>query len=204
MKATIREILTWEKQYLGEIMSDVADNLYKDYWISEAALAGIACREYCWLVPRKVNAGQSFEYIAAHAIGDNGHGRSFWQIDDRSYPDWIAKHPLSDVKAYCIKAVEVLKEKERSLNNAGFTREKLGDELYERAIFASYNCGQGNVIKVLRNGQDIDSRTYSKDYSKTVMQYRKIYNDLFYPDKIPAEGMTGIEPESEIPEYTKA
>ena len=76
-------------------------------------------------------------------MGDSGHGRSLWQIDDRSYPDFVDNHPLSDHRAYIIKCIEVLKEKEQSLIQAGFTREKLGDYNYEMAIMCAYNCGRG-------------------------------------------------------------
>jgi hypothetical protein len=56
---------------------------------------------------------------------------------------------------------------------------KLGDENFIRAILAAYNSGQGNVIKNLLHGRDVDSTTYQGDYSKEVMKFRYEYWDMF-------------------------
>jgi len=179
MLNTTKNILTWIHENLGEIHLDVANNIFKDYWITEAILAGIVCRETGFLIPKFVNRGYDFDTITSLMIGDGGHGRSYYQIDDRSYPDFVNSTPLSDVEAYCRKCIRVLQEKELSITHAGLTRESLGDELYEKAIIAAYNCGQGNVIKSLRLGMDVDSTTFSHDYAKSVMQYRYLYYDMF-------------------------
>ena len=179
MKNTRRNILQWVHDNLGDIHREVAEVIYKDYWVSMGLLAGIVCREYGFLIPRKVAAGKTFMQIVSNAWGDGGHGASIYQIDDRSFPDFINKTPLSDVKAYCIKAVQVLQEKERYLVNKGWTREKLGDETFERAVIAAYNCGQGNVSKALTRGLDVDRYTFSGDYSKDVQVSRYLYWDLF-------------------------
>jgi hypothetical protein len=52
-----------------------------------------------------------------------------------------------------------------------------GDSLH-RAITAAYNCGQGNIAKVLNEGKDIDDRTYNHDYSREVWRFREIFNTL--------------------------
>jgi hypothetical protein len=176
---TRKSILTWIHDNLGATHKEVAEVLYADYWVSEGLLGGIVCREYGFLIPKKVNQGKTFEQIIANAWGDGGHGASIYQIDDRSFPDFIKAHPLSDVRAYCIKAVEVLKEKERYLVSKGYTREKLGDETFERAVISAYNCGQGNVSKALARGLDVDRYTYGGDYSKDVQISRYLYWDLF-------------------------
>ena len=110
--------------------------------------------------------------------GDSGHGRSFYQIDDRSYPDFVNHTPLSNVKAYAKKAVECLEEKRKYLVSKGWF-DTLEDAEFERAITASYNCGQGNVHKALSRGYDVDHYTFTQDYSKEVMEYRYLYFDLF-------------------------
>jgi hypothetical protein len=67
------------------------------------------------------------------------HGFGFVQIDTGSYPDFINSTPLNDYKAYLRKSILVLEEKRRSIERAGFTEKKLGDENFIRAILASYN-----------------------------------------------------------------
>lgn len=177
MKNTTRNILQWIHDNLGDIHRDVT----KAYIYTEAWLAGIVCREVGFLIPRKVSAGQSFEYIAEHMKGDSGHGRSFYQIDDRSYPNFVNNTPQSDVLAYAKKAVECLEEKRKYLESKGWTIETLGDEAYERAITAAYNCGQGNVHKALTRGLSEDYYTFTQDYAKCVMEYRYMYYDMFAP-----------------------
>jgi len=188
MKNTKQEILTYLHDNLSELAQEVCNDIYKDYWITEALLAGgIPYREYGFLIPRKVNQGKTFMQIAGNAWGDSGHGASLWQIDDRSFPDFIKKHPLTDVKAYMIKAVEVLIDKEKYLLSKGWTRSKLGDELFERAVIAAYNCGQGNVHKALSKGLDPDRYTFGGDYSKDVTQARFLYYEMFEPQQAKAE-----------------
>jgi len=179
MKNTRANILNWIHDNLGDIHREVAEVIYRAYWVSMGTLAGIVCREYGFLIPRKVTAGRTFEQIVSNAWGDGGHGASIYQIDDRSFPDFIQAHPLSDVKAYCIKAVEVLKEKEKYLVGKGFTRGILGNEKFERAVIAAYNCGQGNVSKALTRSLDVDRYTFGGDYSKDVTISRNLYWDMF-------------------------
>ena len=56
--------------------------------------------------------------------------------------------------------------------------EKLGSYWFGRAITAAYNCGEGNVEKVIITGKDIDSRTFNKDYSKEVFRMKGLYNNV--------------------------
>lgn len=211
MKNTREAILRYLHDNLSEMGKEVCNVKYKDHWVTEALIVGgIPSREYGFLIPRKVNAGKTFMQIASNAWGDGGHGASLWQIDDRSFPEFIRKHPLSDVKAYMIKAVEVLKEKERYLVSKGWNREKLGDELFERAVIAAYNCGQGNVHKALSRGLDPDRYTFGGDYSRDVTKSRYLYYDLFVKDEdtefnnpeLIAEGRDGAE--NIMPENAKA
>lgn len=209
MKATNKEILIYLHDHCGADMADIANNLYPDFWVTEATLGGIACREYGFLIPRKVNAGQSFEYIVAHATGDGGHGKSLWQIDDRSYPGFVNSHPLSDIRAYIIKAVECLIEKDKAIRNAGFTPENMGEVNFQTAVICAYNSGQGNVIKSLRAGKDPNSRTFGGDYGKCVMEYRYIYADMYAPKTdagtlIVPEGYETANSELEVAECAKA
>lgn len=182
MKNTTKNILTWIHDNLGEIHREVIQGTI----YTMEMMGGLVCREYGFLIPSKVNAGLSFEEIAEQAVGDSGHGRHFWQIDDRSYPDFVNDTPQSDIIAYAKKAIEVLEEKRRFLDKKGWTQSKLGDELYLRAILASYNCGQGNVHKALKAGKDVDHHTYNGDYSAVVIEYTNIYKELYTPGRATA------------------
>lgn len=170
----------------------------KDTIYDKDDMAGIVSREYGFLIPGKIKNGQSFEYITRHATGDSGHGISFYQIDDRSYRDFLKENPLDDetrdinelVLVYAKKAIECLEEKRKYLEGKGWTKDKLGEELYKRAIFAAYNCGQGNVNKALSRGYDVDHYTYNKDYSKCVVEYVNAYKLMFSPEN--ATSLDGI------------
>jgi len=99
------------------------------------------------------------------------HGFSYWQIDTGSFPDFIKSGDWKDPYKSCLKAIDVLEEKRKQLNK----------ELpfpTDQEITASYNCGSSNVLKAIKKGEDIDSRTHEKNYSKMVWEYRKLFNSI--------------------------
>jgi hypothetical protein len=195
MLKTNRDILKWVHDNLGDSIRELTDVEFADTVYTEAIIAGLICRETGFLILRYVNKGMSLDEIALKMKGDFGkrpgdgsakyHGYGFVQIDTGSYPDFIFKTPLGDYKAYLRKAIEVLEEKRKSIVNAGFSQERLGDENFTRAILAAYNSGQGNVINSLHHGRDIDSTTYQGDYSKEVMKFRYEYWDMFHTEENP-------------------
>jgi hypothetical protein len=189
MKHTTEEILAYIHDNLGEVHRAVIQGTI----YSEELMGGIVCREYGFLIPGKVNQGMTFMEMAKQARGDGGHGRHFWQIDDRSYPEFVNSTPQSDVVAYAKKAVECLEEKRKYLESKGWTENVLGDEDFLRAIVASYNCGQGNVNKALKAGADVDRYTFGGDYSKSVMEFAGVYRKLFTPSQAAAESGIDVE-----------
>lgn len=169
------DLLLWIKRDLGPyIKNAIAGTIFTEDW-----LGAIAARETGFLIIRYVNQGLDLSEIAKRMKGDfnNGiyHGFSFWQIDIRSFPEFINSGKWMDIQTSAKKAVEVLSDKMRYLKSH---QEKLGEYWYERAITAAYNCGEGNVEKVILAGKDIDSRTFNKDYSKEVFRMRNIYMNL--------------------------
>jgi soluble lytic murein transglycosylase-like protein len=108
------------------------------------------------------------------AIGDNGHGHGLMQIDDRSFPEYCRQENCMNPKANILFGADVLDRKRRYLRRKSLA--VLND--LERASIAAYNCGEGNVLKTVRNGLDLDHYTAHQNYSKCVLDYAEIYRRL--------------------------
>lgn len=103
-------------------------------------------------------------------IGDGGHGCGPMQIDDRSFPDVCREYKAGrKTNAEMIDfGAKVLREKVMALRE---NRHLGGDRVkLECAGIAAYNCGQGNVAKLLAAGRDVDAYTTGKDYSADVLE----------------------------------
>ena len=169
------DLLAWIKRDLGPyIKKAIAGSIFTEDW-----LGAIAARETGFLIIRYVNKGYDLDTITKLMKGDfnNGiyHGFSYWQIDIRSFPDFINSGKWMEIQASADKAVDVLTGKMKYLKKH---EEKLGSYWFGRAITAAYNCGEGNVEKVIITGKDIDSRTFNKDYSKEVFRMREVYKSV--------------------------
>ncbi len=179
---TEKQIIGWIKTNLSPIIEkaigDSQPVIYTTDW-----LAAMAMREVNFLIAR--NASKPFNVVCELMKGDYGqregeaekkyHGFSFWQIDIGSFPDFIKSGDWQDPYKSCLKAISVLEDKRKYLVSHLPTLS--GNEL-NRAITASYNCGQGNVFKALSKGLDVDIYTHQHNYSKEVWRYRDIYNTL--------------------------
>jgi len=178
-----QKMMKWIKDNLSAIINQaIAGTNYSEDW-----LAGMCARETGFLFSRYVNQGMSFEQICPLMKGDFSkrsgetekkyHGFGFWQIDISSFADFVNSDKWIDPLETAKMAVKVLGEKRSYLKQKGWDQ-KLDPVTWERAITAAYNCGQGNVHKALTENKDVDSYTYSNDYSKEVFRYRGIYNKL--------------------------
>jgi hypothetical protein len=185
---TEREILNWIKLNLGPTIDKAlkeaqvknSNLLYTKDW-----LAAIIMRETGFLIARYVKQGAKPDIIHTLMRGDYSqrpgekekcyHGFGYCQIDIASYPDFVKSGEWKDPFKVIRKAIAVLEEKRLYLAPKFLNLQ--GDGLF-RAITAAYNCGQGNVAKVLTAGQDIDARTHGKDYSREVWRFRSIFNSL--------------------------
>lgn len=185
---TEKEILRWINLNLGPTIEWAlahAREKYPNHQYTKDLLGAMAMRETGFLIARYVAQKSKVEIIHTLMRGDYGqrpgekeksyHGYGYWQIDIASYPDFIKSGDWKDPFKTCRKAIAVLEEK-RAYLEPKFPNIK-GDSLM-RAVTAAYNCGQGNVAKVLTAGQDIDARTHGKDYSREVWRYRSIFNSL--------------------------
>jgi hypothetical protein len=174
-----QDVLLWIKNNLKVILTIATTGTeFTEDW-----LAAIAARETGGLITKYVNRGNTtINDLASLMKGDftNGiyHGFSFWQIDIRSFPDFIHSDDWKNPQKSAIKAIAVLQGKKKSLIALGITRYSLSQDIIDRAITASFNCGEGNVMKAIKSNKDIDSYTANNDYSKQVFNFRKVYVNL--------------------------
>lgn len=180
---TDQKMMQWIKDNLGTtIKNAIASSEYTEDW-----LAGICARETGFLFTRYANQALPFDKICNLMKGDYGkrptdaakqyHGFGFWQIDIASFPSFINSGKWTDPGATAQMAVTILIGKAKFLKQKGW-KAKLQGTMWERAVTAAYNCGEGNVNKALAANLDIDSYTFAKDYSKEVFRYRGIYQNL--------------------------
>ncbi|WP_276483539.1 hypothetical protein [Paraflavitalea pollutisoli] len=185
---TEKQAIAWILKELGPIIDKALteakaknpDLMYTTDW-----LAAMAYRETGFLIARYMAQNAKPEAIHPLMRGDYGqrpgereksyHGFGYWQIDIGSFPEFVKSGAWKDPYKTCVKAIEVLEGKRKylQLKFPALT----GDSL-ARAVTAAYNCGEGNVQKVLLAGQDIDSRTHQKNYSKEVWRFREIARSI--------------------------
>jgi hypothetical protein len=154
------------------------DLLYTVDW-----LAGICVRETGQIIAKYPN-GRLID-VSAITRGDFSkrdhdteavyHGYGFWQIDIDSFPAFVKAGDWKDPAKTCVMAISVLEDKRKYIQE--HFPALAGDDL-ARAITAAYNCGEGNVVKVLTAKEDIDAKTTGADYSKAVWGYREMYQSL--------------------------
>jgi hypothetical protein len=180
---TDQKMMQWIKDNLsGIINQSIAGSGYTEDW-----LAGMCARETGFLFSRYANQGLSFAQLCPLMKGDYGkrpadaqkiyHGFGFWQIDIASFPAFVNSGKWTDPLETAKMAVKVLDGKKTYLRQKGWDQ-KLDPVMWQRAITAAYNCGEGNVHKALLNNKDVDCYTHTNDYSKEVFRYRKIYDGL--------------------------
>jgi len=174
-------ILRWIKEFLGpSIVQSIPGTIYTEDW-----LAAMAYRETGWKIGKYLNQKMSFDEICETMKGDYGqrpgetekqyHGFGFWQIDIKSYPEFIKSGLWKDPAKTCEMAVNVLEAKRKWIENK---MPLLKGDAHDRAVTAAFNCGEGNVFKALTNFKDVDFYTFNHDYSKSVWAYRDAYTTI--------------------------
>jgi hypothetical protein len=181
---TERETIRWITTVLGPIVDRAIDFsrqknpalLYTRDW-----LTGMCYRETGFLINRYVT--QKLPVATIHTLmkGDYSqrqgeteksyHGFGYWQIDIGSFPDFVKSGDWKDPYKTCVKAISVLEGKRIFLQKK---LQGLVDERLHRAITAAYNCGEGNVLKALTAGKDVDIYTHQDNYSAEVWRFREI------------------------------
>lgn len=172
---TNNDILGWIKINVGPIIKQAITETCTT-WITEELLGAMAFRECGNVIAKGIQAGESVATIAAKAKGDGGHGHSFWQIDDRSFPAFTKSEDWKDPINACKMAISVLNGKRRFLNI------RVPSTILYQACVAAYNTGEGNVVKSVRAGKSVDTTTahgnYSADVIKLAAEYKAIVPSL--------------------------
>ena len=103
-------------------------------------------------------------------VGDGGHGRGLFQIDDRFHGDWLAKHGargagttprLKDAAEYAAAML--------ASNLAYAQQKKVGEGQQVRFAASAYNAGCGGAYSGFQAG-DCDKRTTGGDYGSDVLE----------------------------------
>jgi hypothetical protein len=105
------------------------------------------------------------------------HGYGLFQIDDRWHREFILSGKWKDPEQ-STGYVRNLLNSNLSIIRRYTANQDYEDFDLERGVVASFNCGAGGVIRTLAKGEDIDSRTTGKNYSREVFRYAKIYREL--------------------------
>ncbi len=142
-----------------------------------------AAQRHQWEAPEEIAGILSREsrfglILDPDLTGDGGHGHGLMQIDDHSFGDWLAVHDWTDPPTNIEMGVKVLIGKYNYLAGQGLL-DNLSEAEGRRAAIAAYNCGEGNVAKVLQAGDDIDSRTAGHDYSTDVLARAQEFKEIF-------------------------
>jgi len=157
-----------------------------------SSLMALTNRECGWKFQREVEKGKTLAKLSSQrrtvacGVSPRSAGVSSpvspFQIDKDTAPQFgrlmINRGEWTDLFKAAKVCVAVLEEKRAYLDAQGMTEEKLGTNLYNRAITSSYNAGQGRVVKALRAGVDVDRFTYGGDYSKDVFRVIPIVHEI--------------------------
>jgi hypothetical protein len=125
----------------------------------------------------------SRETNCANIVGDGGHGRGLFQVDDRFHGQWLARvgagRPggLPSVEDGAAYAAELL------TSNFSFGRAKglRGRRLLKFAASA-YNAGAGGAWKGVQEAGDSDAMTTGRDYGADVLRRMAILRGWLGPD----------------------
>lgn len=168
-------ILRMIRDRFGAILVEASDRFNH----RTEVLAGILMRE-----------SHGGELLDANGLGDGGHGHGLMQIDDRSFPAFCKGTTWRDPAKNIEFGATVLHMKRAFLDS----HTELQGAARERATIAAYNCGEGNVLKSVQAGEDIDARTSNHDYSRCVLEYAEAYRQICADAEAPA-----VEPDP-VPE----
>lgn len=182
---TDQQLSKWINIHLGPIITGALEKSGNIVYPVDL-MGAMAQREVGFLISRFVikEPGITVEKLSTLMKGDYSqrpgetekkyHGFGFWQIDIKSFPDFVASGDWADPIKCCLKAINVLMAKGKYLADKlpGLSADQM-----LRANVAAYNCGEGNVVKAVINHLDIDTYTFSHDYSTAVWRYREFFRD---------------------------
>lgn len=111
-------------------------------------------------------------------VGDSGHGRGLFQIDDRSHTDFLTRNGAAGasgkppVGAAALYAAALLRG---NFDYGAANGVKQADRL--KFMLSAYNAGAGGAIAGYREG-DSDRRTTGGDYGRSVLLRYAVFQEL--------------------------
>jgi hypothetical protein len=111
-------------------------------------------------------------------VGDFGHGRGVFQIDDRFHHNWLEQHGAGapgetpPLGAAAELAASLLVE-----SLAVAHRHGLGGDAAAKFAASAYNAGLGGALAGLRRG-DSDLETTGRDYGRDVVARMHVFHAL--------------------------
>lgn len=171
--------------------ADVILQVASEQNVSPFLIVQLGYRETLW------GTSSALDQPGPSGRGDGGHGHGLMQIDDRSYPSWLATYDWTDPYTNVSKGVEILRGKlaffatrgvvpgltdgtlvtlgPKSATRRGVPpgtyrdpRPLFGDALIQAAV-AAYNTGEGNVLESLAAGLPADATTAKGNYGADVL-----------------------------------
>ena len=103
-------------------------------------------------------------------VGDNGHGRGLFQIDDRAHTDWLSQHgargkgtkpPVADAAEFAAALL--------ASNRSFGQKNGIGRKDLLKFACSAYNAGAGGALAG-KQGGDSDARTTGRDYGRDVLE----------------------------------
>ncbi|MCW2963495.1 MAG: hypothetical protein JWO17_747 [Actinomycetia bacterium] len=111
-------------------------------------------------------------------VGDFGHGRGVFQIDDRFHHEWLAAHAAAAPGA--LPPLKAAAELAATLLAGGLDVARtraLKDEAAVKFAACAYNAGTGGALDGLRRG-DPDLATTGRDYGSDVVRRMRAFRAL--------------------------
>jgi hypothetical protein len=122
------------------------------------------------LAPELMLAVASRETGCRNSVGDSGHGRGVFQIDDRFHHDWLSKHgAAAPGKVPPLAAATELAATLLAGALDVARRHKLRGDAAVKFAACAYNAGVGGALNGLRRG-DPDLATTGHNYGSDVVR----------------------------------
>ena|SRR5947209_5751919 len=111
-------------------------------------------------------------------VGDSGHGRGVFQIDDRFHHDWLAQHgAAAPGKTPPVGAAAELAASMLAESLAAAKQHKLTGEGAVKFAASAYNAGLGGALAGLKRGNS-DLETTGHDYGADVVARMHLFQKL--------------------------
>lgn len=147
---------------------------YRAPILAAAGATGIGAEIIAGIISRESGFGRLLSPKGPSGTGDYGHGRGLMQIDDRYHGEFISSGAWRDPSQNIMYGAKLLASYRNHALKAGVTpAEAL------RVSLAGYNRGMSGAIASWKKGQDPDSGTTGKNYSRDVLARSALFKKHF-------------------------